>query len=211
MAVRRDQLYVHPTWLARLMAGDANCEWATWYRAHYRDWSRPPSDFDEAKYTLEHTSLARELRDQRGPDEKLFFERQSSFWYTHRSGVRMSCTPDLVSVNGAQDCIYDARAGQPRAFHKLQILIFMYTAARCENMAFYGRRFAGGLHYAGQSIAIAAEETDGAFEEKFDFWLNLLAADQPLQRFPSQQECRLCNIGKADCPDRLAEAAIEEL
>ena len=211
MAVKRDLLYVHPTWLAKLMAGEASCEWATWYRAHYKDWTRPPSDFDEAKYTLEHTSLAREMRSQRdAKSERLFFERQSSFWFTHLSGIRMSCTPNLISLNSRQDCIYDARPGQPRAFHKLQLLIFMYTAARSEHMAFFDRRFAGVLQYPDQTIEVEPEEASGAFEEQFNFWLNLLASKNPLERFPSESECRFCNIGKPDCPERMAEATVEE-
>lgn len=211
MAVRRDQLYVYPTWLARLMTGEVSCEWATWYRAHYKDWNRPLSDFDEARYQMEHTRLAREMRLKRDPtQEKLFVERQGTFWYTHSSGIRISGTPDLVSLNPVENCIYEAKAFKPHSSHRLQVLIYMYCAARSDNAAFRGKRFAGLLQYKDYSQYIEPGEASGQFEELFNYWLNLLASNKPLEKTPSEQECRFCNIGLLDCPERLAETSTDE-
>ena len=48
----REHPYIWATWLARLLAGETHCQWAGWFRAHYQDWTRPPSDFDNAKWML---------------------------------------------------------------------------------------------------------------------------------------------------------------
>ncbi len=48
VAVPRDGNFVWVTWLAKLMVGEVNCEWAPWFRTRYEKWDRPPSDFDES-------------------------------------------------------------------------------------------------------------------------------------------------------------------
>ena len=52
MAVERSCPYIGVTWLTKLMAGESQCEWASWFRAHY-NWDKPASDFDVAKWTSE--------------------------------------------------------------------------------------------------------------------------------------------------------------
>ena len=49
LAIPREHPYIWATWLARPLAGEAHCEWAGWFRAHYRDWTKPASDFDQAR------------------------------------------------------------------------------------------------------------------------------------------------------------------
>jgi hypothetical protein len=211
VAVRRDQPYLYPTWLAKAMAGEVSCDWATWYRVHFRDWSRPPTDFDEAKYTMEHTRLSREMRAKRDlTSEKLFVERQGSFWYTHPTGIRISGTPDLVSLSPQGNCIYEAKAFTPRAWHQLQTMIYMYCLPRSESRAFFGKTFSGQVHYSDHTVDIQPGQIEGSFEEQFNFWLDILARDEPLEKLPSQQECGYCNIGKPDCPERLAIVTLDE-
>src|SRR3954471_6106338 len=137
MAVLRDELYLHPAWLSKLMAGGAGSEWAAWCRVHYTSWARPPSDFDEAKYRMEHTQLAREMRERRDTTrERLFVERQASFWDTHPRGIRLSATPDLVSLSADGNCVFDAKVGTPRTSHRIQTLIYMHLLPKSEHMAF---------------------------------------------------------------------------
>ena len=76
----RESSYIWATWLARLLAGEAHCEGAGWFRAHYQDWTKPPSDFNSAQWMLDHTALVNEARESR---EKLgyavYTEDQNSF------------------------------------------------------------------------------------------------------------------------------------
>ena len=76
----RESPYVWVTWLARLLAGEASCEWASWFRSHHQDWAKPPTDFDSTQWMLDHTALVNQARESR---EKLgytvFTEGQNSF------------------------------------------------------------------------------------------------------------------------------------
>ena len=40
MATKRDGVFVWITWLARVMAGEQNCECASWFKAHYETTTR---------------------------------------------------------------------------------------------------------------------------------------------------------------------------
>jgi len=42
MATKRDGVFVWITWLARVMAGEQNCECASWFKAHYETTTRRP-------------------------------------------------------------------------------------------------------------------------------------------------------------------------
>ena len=62
MAVPRQFPYIWATWLPRLLTGENSCEWAIWFMAHYQDWSRHPSDFNQTEWLLNHTALLNRRR-----------------------------------------------------------------------------------------------------------------------------------------------------
>ena len=57
LAQRREHPYIWATWLPRLLTGENSCEWAVWFKAHYQDWTRTPSEFNQAEWMLNHTAL----------------------------------------------------------------------------------------------------------------------------------------------------------
>ena len=61
-AAQREHPYIWATWLPRLLTGENSCEWAVWFKAHHQNWSRQPSDFDQAQWLLDHTALLNERR-----------------------------------------------------------------------------------------------------------------------------------------------------
>ena len=80
MAQRREHPYVWATWLPRLLTGENSCEWAVWFKAHHQDWTRTPSEFNQAEWMLNRTSLLNEQKTQweaRGQD--VYVEGQNSF------------------------------------------------------------------------------------------------------------------------------------
>ena len=57
MAQRRSRgPYIWATTLAKLLTGENSCEWAAWFKAHYQNWQKQPSDFDSTGWMLQHTS-----------------------------------------------------------------------------------------------------------------------------------------------------------
>jgi hypothetical protein len=59
MAAPRAAPQVWTPWVTKLMAAEAHCAWAAWFRAHHTS-ARLPGDVDLAKWTAEHSALVRE-------------------------------------------------------------------------------------------------------------------------------------------------------
>ena len=49
MPQKREHPYIWATWLPCLLTGENSCEWAFWFKAHYQNWERVPSDSDQAR------------------------------------------------------------------------------------------------------------------------------------------------------------------
>ena len=62
LAQRREHPYIWATWLPRLLTGENSCEWTAWFKAHHRNWTRTPSDFNQAQWLLDHTALLNKQR-----------------------------------------------------------------------------------------------------------------------------------------------------
>ena len=80
MAYLRTNPYLHATWIPRYLTGDKSCLWACWFKANYQAFDRMPSDFDVARWTMEHTDLLNKLiADLEEQGCELFIEHQNGF------------------------------------------------------------------------------------------------------------------------------------
>ena len=64
MPQRRDHPYIWATWLPRLPTGENSRGWAIWFKAHYANWTRQPSDCDQAQWLMRHTALLNQQRQE---------------------------------------------------------------------------------------------------------------------------------------------------
>ena len=197
--------YVWVTWLSKLMAGNVQCHWAPWFRTHYTDYARAPSDFQQAAWAAEHTQLLDKLvkeREARG--EGILKEDQNRFRVRRPSGLTIAGKPDLIAVD-EKGCatVYDAKTGSPS--HSDIIQVMLYTMCLPYGSPIYrGKTLQGCVVYkSGDRSHIPPEAIDKAFRDNVTYFLNLLESPDPPARTPSAMECRFCDIGKADCPDRI--------
>ena len=201
----RESPYVWATWLARLLAGETSCEWAAWFRAHYQDWTRPPSDFNQAQWMLDHTALVNRERESR---ERLgytvYTEAQNAFRLRGRSAT-VAGKPDLIAVKGGDAVIIDAKTGKPSPAHSAQLLIYMYGLPRALEQ-YRGVEFRGHVVYPESQVGIPVSAVDKKFTENLGSLIRRLASETPARRVPSAGECRFCDITKADCPERVEVA-----
>ena len=183
------------------MAGDVSCEWAPWWRANY--YFQNVSNFDRATWQIAHTMLLRELRIKKeAPGVLVRVEQQNSFRFELSSGAVISGVPDLVVTDGDEVTVYDAKTGQPRLSDRIQVMLYMHflPLARPELL---GKRIAGAIKYKDHEVPIPLDSIVGEFEEQIDYFLAIVTQASPPVRTPSERECGWCNIGPADCPDRI--------
>ena len=96
----RSAPYLYVTWIPRYLTGEKSCLYAAWFKANHQGYAKMPSDFDSAKWNMEHTDLMNELvaeLEERGCE--IFIEKQNSFKVeSARSGVVVGGTPDIIAV-----------------------------------------------------------------------------------------------------------------
>jgi len=202
MARAREQPYIWTTWLARLLAGESQCEWAGWFRAHYQDWAKPPSDFDSARWVMDHTALVNEARASR---EKLGYEvftEDQNFFRLQGATATLAGKPDLIAVKGNDLVIVDAKTGKPSPHHSVQVLTYMYAVPRALP-EYKGMEFRGHVIYPDGNVQIPVSGLDRRFIDRLGALIRRLADETPARKVPSTSECRWCDITGEDCPERI--------
>ena len=206
----REHPYIWATWLSRLLAGEAHCQWVGWFRAHYQDWAKPPSDFDSAQWMLDHTFLLnreRERLEELG--HTVYVENQNSFCLRGRYAT-LAEKPDLIAVKNADAVIIDAKTGRTNPHHAVQLMIYQY-AVPLALAQYQGIEFSVQIAYPDSKVSIPASGTDLEFVRNLGALIRRLASDAPARRVPSFDECRFCDITSADCPERVEEQPQPEL
>ncbi len=204
MAQRREHPYIWATWLPRLLTGENSCEWAVWFKAHYQDWTKVPSDFNQAQWLLNHTELLnKRIAEWELSHYSVAIEGQSSFQLRGRSAT-LAGQPDLITQRDGQAVIVDVKTGEDSASHVVQVMIYLYAIPRALER-YRTLKLRGQATYLDHTVRIPAEAVDDQFIQNLGALIRRLAADKPPARVPSRPECRFCDISAEDCPDRVDE------
>lgn len=202
MATPREIPYVWVTWVSKFMAGELQCEWAAWFRAHHM-YDRRPSNFNVAKWTADHAALVRDSAAAcraRGYDVRV--EDQNAFKMHGQHDVILAGKPDLVIERDREVHVIDCKTGSPRVSDHLQVLIYMlilpYVRPLWKTLPIHGR-----LRYRHDRVDIPAGAVDGLFRSRFRQAMTQISGAAPLIRLPSYGECQFCDISRRDCPDRV--------
>ena len=205
MTKPRTSPYMYVTWIPRYLTGDKSCLFAAWFKANHQGYAKMPSNFNSAKWLMEHTDLMNELveeLEERGCE--IFIERQNSFKVeSARSGVVVGGTPDIIAVHPDRTVtIYDAKTGRESASHIIQVQLYMYLLPRVRNedWRWRDRKFEGA---DGSERRISADSVDDAFVSRLAEFMRKMTSHMPPRRVPSMAECNWCELTKADCPDRI--------
>ena len=190
------------TWLPRLLTGERSCECAIWFKAHYQGWTRPPSDFNQADWLLNQTSLLNEQRDlwvKSGYDLRV--EAQNSFQIRGQSAT-LAGKPNLLVPQNDRVLIVDVKTGQAQPWHRYQLMIYMYALPRAMP-EYRDANLAAEIVYSDRTERIPQGGIDQGFIRNLGSLIRRGASPEPPVRVPSAQECRFCDITAEDCPDRI--------
>ena len=211
--LRESGPYVWVTWLTKLLVGDASCEWAAWFKAQHESfsWDKIPDSIDWTPSRIEHTAMVAEVREQLEEEGySVFTESQNTFALRGRStSITLGGRADLVARRGREGTIIEVKTGAPRASHHIQLLTYMYAAARAPGRH-VGVEFDGKLIYPDHEVPVPSESVDEAFIANLGGLIRRVGAETPARKVPSPDECRFCNITTANCPERDDEGAVPE-
>jgi hypothetical protein len=203
MAMPRSGPYLWVTWLSKLLVGDASCEWATWFRAHHKDYAKTPRTYHFASWQMNHAArigevgAALETRSQ-----TVLTERQCHFSLRGESGAMLAVRPDLVTIDDDQGVVYDIKTGQPSIADHAQLMIYMYALPHVDR--FRDMELNGRIVYRAHDIDIPATAIDNSFRGNLFSLLRRVVSPDPPRQAPSQLECAFCDLTPADCPQRIA-------
>lgn len=126
MTRQRDGVYVWVTWLSRLMAGDVQCHWASWFRSHYTAYTKAPSDFQLATWTVEHNKCLDVLCKECSTKSLTYFKENQNNFTVRRGSMTIGGKPDLIVLeNDKSYTVYDVKTGQSRASDVIQVMLYM--------------------------------------------------------------------------------------
>ncbi len=162
MAQRREHPYLCATWLPRLLTGENSCEWAGWFNAHYQDWTKVPSDFNQAQWILNHTALLNKRKAEWELSHySVAIKGQNSFQLRGRSAT-LAGKPDLITQRDGQAVIVDVKTGQDSPSHVVQVMIYLYAIPRALEQ-YQNLKLRGQATYLDHTVRIPAEAVQDQF------------------------------------------------
>ena len=207
MTRARTNPYLYVTWIPRYLTGEKSCLWAAWFKANFQNYEKMPSDFDSAKWNMEHTDLLTELVDRLEEQGcQVFIESQNIFKVeSPRSGFVISGKPDVIAVHpDGRVVVYDVKTGQESASHVAQVQLYMYLLPKAQGARWRGMKFEGAVVYkGGREVPIPADSVNEAFVSRLAKFMRKMSSPMPARKVPSLPECRFCELTSADCPDRM--------
>jgi CRISPR/Cas system-associated exonuclease Cas4 (RecB family) len=190
--------FIWPTWITGLLSGDKQCEFAPWYRAHYRYEKRQDGTFDSAAWTAAHNALVKvRLAELLADGWTCTLEAQNDFRLKGKAAL-LSGKPDIVAVRGAEALVVDCKTGKPRNSDFFQVLIYMVALARTRPDL---PTLRGEVCYSDHRIPIAADALTPEREAHIFAALRRVGGNERPRTTPSAQECAFCDV--ADCRDRV--------
>ena len=205
MTTRRDGSYIWVTWITGLLAADKQCEWSAWFRAHFQDFAKVPSDFNLSAWKAAHGEMVRTRAEAlRGGGWDVYVEDQNKFTLPG-SAATLGGVADIVAVHDADGLVVDCKSGKQRDSDSMQVLTYMrvlpVTHAACKDV-----RLAGEVQYRETSLRIEPEQLTDELKALMRGLIERVGGDAPARKVPSFSECRFCDITSADCPEKIEQA-----
>ncbi len=196
--------YVWTTWLTKLLAGEDHCEWALWFRAHFK-YDKLDRGFDQAAWASEHDDRVRSLVTMLRERIPLVYVEDQNKFELRGNTATLSGKPDVVAIERfGVATFFDVKTGKQRKSDWWQVLVYIFAARRgVHPNVNTGDRMTGQVVYGGRMETIAPEEYTAAIDEKIAALMRLAGQSEPPARTPSSHECAFCDIGPNDCPVRV--------
>jgi len=198
MKQERDKSFVWISWLAKLLAGEIQCEFACWFKCHYK-YDKIPNDFNLVRWTMDHNQLVHKTRDElEKQGYKVFIEDQNAL-KVDMHGTCVSAKPDIVAIKDDEKLVVDCKTGRSKNSDHVQVMLYM--------MFLEGEDWKGRIVYKTTSIPIPSVALNKSFTDLVENTVKKLGFNNSTlsRRVPSENECRRCDITKEDCPERLED------
>lgn len=202
--------YIRPTDIKGLLAGEEQCQWSAWYKAHHYRYPKVESYFDFEAWRKQHTRLVEKVvAELRGRGYTSHVEQQNRFKVvgdaaTVAGQVDIIAFPPTDSENPI--LVIDCKTGKLYDKDRWQVRVYMAVA----DLAWpelHGSAVSGQVRYQTNTpeVVVPVDLSSSDRQRVFD-QVNRSAGPEP-QHSPSRLECGFCNI--AECDQRYSEGEAE--
>lgn len=199
---RTGKPYIWVTWLAKLLGGQ-QCVWSAWFKAHYKYDKFEEMAADLVKWNREHNKLmAARVKELEAEGWTVMVEDQNAFKLEGEAAV-VAGKPDIVATKDGQVLVVDGKTGRERESDIWQVLFYLFAIPK--SRPDLKGALEGEVQYAKGDVRITLTPAD-LDEQRLQQVVSLIktvAGSEPPPKRPSRQECKVCNIGFKDCPQRV--------
>lgn len=207
MATRRtgNKVWIWSTWLAKAIANRADthqCLYSPWFKVRYKYDKYEEQATDLSKWNRDHTKLMKARRAELEADGWTIYEEDANSFKLEGAAAIVSGKPDLIAVKGDQVLVVDGKTGRERDSDIWQVLIYIYAIQKARP-ELADKRLEAEVHYRTGDVTLTPAEFTPERQQQMVSMIGILASEEPPKKVPSRAECRFCNIGVKDCPERV--------
>lgn len=201
--------YVWVSHLAKLLGG-GQCRWSLWFRARFKYDKYEPEATNLQEWNRDHARLMRDRRQElEDAGWHVTSEDQNAFKLEGTAAL-VAGKPDLVATMPGHALVIDGKTGRERESDRWQVLFYLYALpkARPDLLGDPTKSFAGEVQYqrGNRRVAVQPRALTPARLNDIVTLIKMVGDPTPPTKAPSRTECRFCNIGPRDCPERWAES-----
>lgn len=205
--VPRHPKFIWVSWLTAVLAGEAQCVYAPWFKSTFKYTKLPETSFDKAAWTADHTVLLEKRRIELKRDGwTVSVENANKFFVKGQAGI-LAGKPDLVSVKGDFVRVSDAKSGQQRGKDFWQVLIYMFAVPLAFRDLCEGKTIEGEVVYKTGPLTVGSGQLTPERRDEILKLLREIGSDAQPTPIPSSQECSLCEV--AECVARVSSPVQE--
>lgn len=197
--------YIWVTWLSTLLGGKS-CVWAAWFKAHFKYTKFEDDASQLAEWNRDHTRMMRDIRAELEENGWTVAVEDANSFKLEGVAAIVAGKPDIIATMPGHVLVIDGKTGRERDSDWWQVLIYLFALGLSRQDLVGDTR--AELHYkSGKRVRLVPIDLNDNRRDDIVQMVKAVAADKAPPRSPSRDECKRCNIGFADCPERYRERA----
>jgi CRISPR/Cas system-associated exonuclease Cas4 (RecB family) len=199
--LRPGKPYIWATWLAKLLGGQ-ECVWSAWFKAHYRYNKYEEMALDLVQWNREHNELMRQRRCELEREGFVCTVEDSNAFKLEGEHAVVAGKPDIIARKDDLVLVVDGKTGRERESDVWQVLLYLFALPKLQPIR---GRLEGEVQYkrGDQRLTVTPEELTPDRIDQVVSLIKVISGKAAPPRAPSFHECRQCNIGPGDCPQRV--------
>jgi CRISPR/Cas system-associated exonuclease Cas4 (RecB family) len=194
--------YIHVTWLAKLLGGN-QCVWSAWFRSRHKYDKFEEEALDLVRWNQQHNELMRRRKAELEREGWTVSMEEANAFKLEGQVAIVAGKPDIVATRPGLVLVVDGKTGRPRESDVWQVLLYLYALPK-SRPDLVGE-LEGEVQYqqGDERITVTPGELTPERMEQMVALIKDIAGAEPPLKVATRGECKRCNIGVRDCPDRV--------